>query len=227
MTTCINITLNCNKCSSYVHTYLTYKEVEQEKLIPNTQKCYFCNNEIDITKKNIVSVDIDLDYHIWITEELKKESPEKFIKYRDYLIGKGLIVNRLNDDDLRKNKMEYEVNEVVIIPQGEHTGKIRANERREQEYKGKVIVYHEYFILMDDVKDKDGKPIELKLGFPANITNESGHGKFLKSMGLKLLVGKKINTDEVNGKRIKFLTMNKKTEKGVFAEIVKESIEVI
>lgn len=122
---------------------------------------------------------------------------------------------------------KYEVKEVLIIPQGEHTGKIDRNEAREQNYNGRKIVYQDYFIVMDDVKDKEGKAVELKTGFPAGITTESGHGKFLKTMGLKLFVGKGVDTDEVNGKKIRFLTMNKTTDKGTFAEIVKESITLI
>lgn len=226
--TCINITLDCPKCNSWNHTYLSHNEVEQEKLIPNTQRCSFCGYDIEIIKKNIVSVDTDLDYHIWILEDLKKVNANKFVKYRNYLLQKGLIVNPEKIGFDGKTKMtKYEVKEVLIIPQGEHTGKIDRNEVRETNHNGRKIVYQDYFIVMDDIKDKEGKPVEIKTGFPANITTESGHGKFLKAIGVKLSIGKSVDTDEANGKKIKFLTMNKQTDKGTFAEIVKESITLL
>lgn len=124
------------------------------------------------------------------------------------------------------DKLELEVKETLEIEEGKHTGIIN---------KVMAIKYGDYtyikiHALMTD-PDLKNKKIELNLGFNANITENSQLGMLLKKAKFDLSVGDNITLEDIRkhltGSKITFLTQNKQTEKGVFAEIIKESIKFV
>lgn len=77
--------------------------------------------------------------------------------------------------------------------------------------------------------------LDMNVSFPTRITYSddekrtcsSEHAKFLDRMGIKLDVGESAKRiTELLSKKVSFLVANKKTERGTFAEIVKDSIKL-
>lgn len=113
--------------------------------------------------------------------------------------------------------MEIEVKERKVIEEGKHEGKIMNVENRTEPYE-----YTDYTIEMED-------NIVLKYGVPTDVTvDENGnpttkHAKLLKA--LNLLDVEKVDPEKAIGMSIKFMTLNKETDKGTFANVVDGSIK--
>ena len=114
--------------------------------------------------------------------------------------------------------MEIEVKERKVIEEGKHEGKIMNVENRTEPYE-----YTDYSIEMED-------NIVLKYGVPTDVTvDEKGnpttkHARLLKALGL-LGNGAKVDPEQAIGMSIKFMTLNKETDKGTFANVVDGSIK--
>lgn len=118
----------------------------------------------------------------------------------------------------RRNTMvKTKVKQVIDIPEGSHTGEIVRNEKNITEKDDKTYEYHDTIIRLTDIKGD----VQLKVGVPFNISEKSALGKLLKRFGAVLKVDEDVDTDEYlkKGLKVKFLTKNKKTANGEFANI--------
>lgn len=112
---------------------------------------------------------------------------------------------------------ELEWHEPIKISDGRHIGTITR-----VEYKDKPYEYTEVFIEIDE------RSIEIKYGCPTILSENSKLGKLLIAMGEKYEPKTKSNPEKVLiGKRIEFMTLNKKSKKDgkEYAEIVEDSIK--
>lgn len=70
------------------------------------------------------------------------------------------------------------------------------------------------------------KELELKVGVPTKITENTALGIILQNFGIKIEVGKEYDIEEtLIGKSVKFLVKEDKTDKGTFARIVSETLK--
>lgn len=112
--------------------------------------------------------------------------------------------------------MKIEVEESRSIEPGRHPAQIHKLEEREEPYHYVDV----YFELEDAGTD-------IKMGCPAKITKNTRLGKLLETVGHHLKVGNMIDLGEVLvGKKVWLQTVNEKTENGVFARVMPESIEL-
>ena len=110
---------------------------------------------------------------------------------------------------------------IETLEDGKHTGTISEIHRNKGEFD-----YTQYKIAVD------GSNVKINLSFPTRITfttkgeASSEHAKFLSVFGFGMDSEKPYADikDELLGKKVSFMTMQKKTDKGMFAEIVKESV---
>jgi len=120
---------------------------------------------------------------------------------------------------------EMEIEEAVTIEEGKHEGIINNVSATQTQY-----VYINIHVLLTDPDIKD-KKIKLKLDFPARVTETTGLGMLLKKSGFDLTIGEKINLEvlrkHLTGCKLTFLTQNIETEKGTFANIIKESVKFV
>ena len=103
-----------------------------------------------------------------------------------------------------------------VVPDGLHNGtiiKIEDKIRGEKKY-----AYTDITIKPDDAE------VELRIGFPSNVSINTSLGKLLKKFGVKLEVGAKINPETIlKGQRIQFQTTTDES-KG-FSRIIKGTIK--
>ena len=114
--------------------------------------------------------------------------------------------------------MEYVVKEVKLIEEGKHVGKIvevvERKTAKEFEYLDLVVEMNEGF--------------RLRVGYPASVGMDSLLGKALRLFGASLEVNGKINPEDVFvGKGCSFLIQHKTTERGTFANIVRDSLKPV
>jgi len=111
--------------------------------------------------------------------------------------------------------MELEIKPDRKIEEGSHVGAIIRVEYRDTPFK-----YTDLIIEMDG--------ITLKSGYPTIVTSDSKLGQLFRRFGAVLEVGKKIDPDKVFiGRKCTFLTMNKTTKKGTFAEVLQDSVKPV
>lgn len=111
---------------------------------------------------------------------------------------------------------------IETLEDGLHTGVISEIHRNKGEFD-----YTQYKIAVD------GSNVKINLSFPTRITfstkgePSSEHAKFLSAFGFGMDSDKPYADirDELIGKKVSFMTIQKKTDKGTFAEIVKESVK--
>ena len=116
--------------------------------------------------------------------------------------------------------MEIEVTEPVILKDGIHTGKIVDVKSREFNKNGETITYIDIHIKANEVD------FQVKAGYPANISEKSGLGKVLNAFGTSLKVGTTLDPSKVLvGKEVSFQTTTKKTDRGEFSEVLKDTIK--
>ena len=136
---------------------------------------------------------------------------EVFVGNEDKTISK-------KSKELEAGDISIEAQETKQIDEGKHEGFITAIEYREEPF--------EY---IDVYVDCEG--VELKTGFPAYLTKNSGLGRFLQEMGIDFNVGDVITLKDMQnklvGKKISFLTANQVTEKGIFAKILNTTIKAL
>ena len=103
-----------------------------------------------------------------------------------------------------------------IIEEGEHTGEIVHIMERKKPFHYVDVV----------IRLPDDTGTELKRGYPASISGSSALGKLLMRFGVSINEGLDYDVEkELKGKKVTFMTMNKKTEKGTFTDIIPESIK--
>ena len=182
---------------------MEYKDrFEQKRLTVNLYKCHKCGG------------DIDIENHVFCIHE-----------------DDGIRITKRSLSDYSgdgKNKMtKYEVEESISIKDGAYTGEIVKEEIRKTMYQGKEIVYQDFTVSLDGLKNKKGEPITLTFGFSAFVSDKSQLGQFLTKMGLSVMTGKNVDSAQVIGKKISFLVTNTTGQKGTYAEIIKDKIKLV
>jgi len=108
------------------------------------------------------------------------------------------------------------VKETIEIEEGKHTGRISRLEERKEPY---------HYI---DVWFELDSGVEIKHGYPATVSERTALGKLLDRMGATLEVGSMVDLEEaLVGRRVWLMTINEKTEDGVFARVVKGSVRPV
>lgn len=103
-----------------------------------------------------------------------------------------------------------------IIEEGKHQGTIVHIIERSEPYK-----YIDIVVRMDD-----DTGTELKRGYPAAISEASALGRLLMRFGETIKEDSDYDVEKVlKDKKVTFLTQNKKTDKGTFADIIAESVK--
>jgi hypothetical protein len=126
----------------------------------------------------------------------------------------------------RENKkMEYEMKKGIRVPDGAHTGQITKEETREIVWNGEQITYQDLYISVDDCKDSEGNPINLKVSYRAYLSDNSALYKLLERLGIGLKVGERFSSADLLGRKVVYLTLTKKTDRGEFAKVMKESVK--
>ena len=113
---------------------------------------------------------------------------------------------------------------VEILEDGKYTGTIVSVDRDLSTFD-----YTRYKVKVDD------KELTLAVSFPTDITftvegkPSSAHAVFLSKFGYNLESGETFSkiVEDIVGKDVSFLVQQKKTDKGTFAEIVKDSVKVL
>ena len=109
--------------------------------------------------------------------------------------------------------MERTVEERKVLIDGKHEGVIA-----EVSYRTEPFEYVDLIIESENVK--------LKVGYPFKIMPDSKLGKLLSLFGAKLRVGEPIDPDHYFiGRKCEFLTMQKTTATGTYANIVPDSVK--
>jgi len=119
-------------------------------------------------------------------------------------------LEQIRGDENMKIRMEKRIE----IEDGIHTGTIEDVQYREQPYK-----YTDVVILMDDMN--------LKVGYPTFLNQESKLFKMLEKFGASFEDGKDLSPEMylTKGKKVSFMTIKEKTDKGTFARIIPESLK--
>ena len=142
---------------------------------------------------------------------------------------------RLREDESRvllkyleqeEQKMEYEMKKGLVIPDGVHVGKIVAEEVRNVQWNGKEVSYQD-LELTDDSILVDNKPIRLRVSYPANLSENSALYKTLERLGVRLNIGEKFDSKTLVGRKVAYQTMTKKTDRGEFAEVLKDTVKAV
>jgi len=117
---------------------------------------------------------------------------------------------------MENEDLELLVEEAVKVEDGSHEAEISNIEIRNtpQNY-----VYCDIFFKLSD-------GVEVKCGFPAKITSNSSLGVLVKKF-MPIKAGEKVDLKKLIGRKVKITTFNKKTDRGEFARVVKESITVV
>jgi hypothetical protein len=116
--------------------------------------------------------------------------------------------------------MKLVVKEATKFDEGLYKGTIKKVELKKISKDGKNM---EYVDITIDVDNK-GKLTELRTGFPAVISENSGLGRLLIRMGKTITVGTSIELESLLGRQVNFLVGKKEGAKGSFAEVLKETL---
>ena len=100
----------------------------------------------------------------------------------------------------------------IELADGLHTGRIKYVEERQVE--GKDYAYLDVFIDVDNVVTENGKPLELKVGYPLpkkdkGVNEKQALGKLIKRFTKQeIQVDKEYNLQEIlEGKKVQFITI--------------------
>lgn len=111
--------------------------------------------------------------------------------------------------------MEIEAKECVFLEDGKHSGKIVDLKQRLFEKGSEVFKYLDVHIRADNGCD-------IKVGYPANISDKSRLGELLKRFGASIVPGTKYNPESfLKDKSVVFVTV----KPGDFAEVVHNSLK--
>ena len=122
-----------------------------------------------------------------------------------------------------KNEMtKLDVKEFTPIPEGKHTGEIVDVVERTEPY-----AYTDIIVTVDDMEGG----ITLKCGYPTTVsrkpdgTANSALAKLFTNCGFSL--DKSVDTNDLKGVKVSYVTFSKDTDKGTFSEITKASVKKI
>lgn len=109
--------------------------------------------------------------------------------------------------------MNIEVEKPTVIEDGSHTGII------------KDVLYRETPFRYTDLLIEFNDGIQLKCGYPTKVMVDSMLGKLLKRFGVVVAEGMSVDPDVLKGKQCSFMTMQKKSVRGTFANIIPDSVK--
>jgi len=128
-------------------------------------------------------------------------------------------LNRFNQmrDNMVKIKAKSSI-DALTCPDGLHKGVIN----------GAVYNGEGEFPYMQFTVKPEGIEGELRFGFSANLTNNSGLGQFVKRMGFEVQSGKDFDFDQMLNKKISFLTSIQHSEERNmdFVQVIRESVKL-
>lgn len=134
------------------------------------------------------------------------------------------IKNEVNEQ-IKKHKMvKTDMKKSLDIPNGEHEFVIESSEERITEYMGKNVSYINFDLTVMTVLDEDDKPVNMRVGFPNNLTMKSQYGKFIAEMGFGVVIGDEFDSEELNGLCFTAYVKNVKKGDNEYAEIKKDTI---
>ena len=146
-----------------------------------------------------------------------------FVEKRKEINGQlDNLIDNIKEGENEKMKPRT-VEKSIEIPEGRHKGIIMKIEERQTEHYG---IYIDFHITVDKIKNDKDQPILIKVGFNDNLTQNSGLYRFLSLFGVMKL-GESIDYEkQALNKEISYMTENKVTEKGIFANISRTSIQL-
>lgn len=109
--------------------------------------------------------------------------------------------------------MQIPVEKPKIIEDGKHVGVII-----DVCYRDKPFKYTDLVIEFDN-------GIQAKAGYPTKLMEESKLGLLLKRFGIVVAEGLTADPDILKGRKCEFVTIQEKTDKGIFAKIVADSVK--
>ena len=113
--------------------------------------------------------------------------------------------------------MKIKVEKSVKLEDGKYTGVITGVEYRD-----------EPFDYTDVIIKEDKTELELKCGMPTKITEDTMLGLFLLNFNVTLKLDAQIDVEEiVVDKKVEFMVINKKTDKGSFCNILPTSVKPV
>jgi len=117
---------------------------------------------------------------------------------------------------IRSKKMKIKAKATISIADGQHTGKIVSVDYETEPYDYTTIT-------IEETKSK----VNLRLGVPTSITENTALGKVLKNFGVKIEPEKEYDIEEHLKKdmNVSFMVMNETTEKGTFTKILPSSLK--
>lgn len=117
--------------------------------------------------------------------------------------------------------MKVKVQKSFKVEDGSHKGVITEVNFREKP--------HKYTDLVIEFKPEGfDKEINLTVGFPTVITNESRLGRLLKRFGIELVEDADLEPDQILvNKPCTFMTLTEKNDNGTFAKVIHESVKPI
>lgn len=101
-----------------------------------------------------------------------------------------------------------EAKEFETIEDGKHDGFIVDVKLREKPY-----AYLDFYLSVDDLKREDGSPLTLKASYPAKLTADGFLSKALDRLEFEIKVGEEMDTDDLKGIAVTYMTMNEHSEK--------------
>lgn len=133
--------------------------------------------------------------------------------------------------------MDIPMKIAVVVPDGEHRGKISNVLLRTSEYKGENISYVNIEIETSDVSDSDNNPITLNCSAPAHLSKtpdgepNSKLAKMMVALGYELDGISSISIDkmleDLKDKEVSFMTVNETSDRGTFATVIERSLKLL
>jgi hypothetical protein len=147
--------------------------------------------------------------HNWMIKEYGKNHN---------LLDFGFANPLKNVKDNEVENMRIKAKDVLRIEEGKHEGMIAAIIERKEPFEYCDVV----------IRLPDSTATELKVGYPLSLSEASALGRLLARFGVKVTPKEEYDIEKLlKGKKVTFMTINEKNDKGTFARIIPESVKPI
>lgn len=107
-----------------------------------------------------------------------------------------------------------------VVEDGVHRGTITRIETRKSASRGREFTYVDVYVLEATMG------AELKVSYPANLSEKSMLGQLLQRFGVVLEVGREVDVEAaLVDRKCSFVTVSRETKVGTFADITRESLK--